>query len=85
VQGAAQSSLSGSLLVVGTTDDPKLVEAAADAGSRLVLVAWKRDDVAAQLLDAVAATIADPAAAVRRDVPCELVGAGVTSPPKDGS
>jgi hypothetical protein len=77
VAGAQQSHLAATLLVVGITDDPKLVEAAQRPDARLLLVAWKRDELVAKAIDAVAAALAAPASpesALQREVACELVG-----------
>jgi ABC-type sugar transport system substrate-binding protein len=84
VRGARESPLRDSLLVVGTSDDPELAEAARAPKSRLLLVAWKRDELVRLAIDAAAAAIAAPTQEVSRAVPCELIGLEVSSTPKGG-
>ncbi len=80
IEGAARSRLKETLLVVGATDDCKAIEAARASSSRLLLVAWKREDLVRTLLDAATSAATDPTAEIRREVACELVGGGIAIP-----
>jgi ABC-type sugar transport system substrate-binding protein len=62
--------------VVGVSDDDALVEKARAAGSRLVVVAWKRSDLGAKAIDAALAAAKGDRARSLQEVSATVVGAG---------
>jgi ABC-type sugar transport system substrate-binding protein len=81
VKAAAQSVSKETILVVGMSDDPALIEQAKAAGSRLLLVTWSRDDLLREVAAGIDAALASPQTPVQREVPTALVGlSGESSP-----
>ena len=62
--------------VVGVSDDDALVEKARAAGSRLVVVAWKRSELGAKAIDAALAAAKGDRARSLQEVSATVVGAG---------
>jgi ABC-type sugar transport system substrate-binding protein len=87
IEAARASPLGAKLIVIGVTDDPAAIEAARASKSRLLLVAWKREDLVRESLAAIdeASDEASGGAAATRAIECELVGLGEDPPRKDGS
>jgi len=90
VETRAKCGLASAPIVVGATDDEKLLEAARAPESGLLFVAWKRSDVVARVVDEIAAGLSSASSqtvqkARKSEVPCEIVGLEAEEPPKDGS
>jgi len=71
----ARSPSKDHAFVVGVSDDDALVEKARAAGSRLVVVAWKRSDLGAKSIDAALAAAKGDRARSLQEVSASLVGA----------
>jgi ABC-type sugar transport system substrate-binding protein len=72
----ARSAFKDRAFVVGVTDDAALVEKARAAASRLIVVAWKRDELGTKAIEAALAATKGDAARSLQEVGATVVSAG---------